>query len=122
VLTTRGAGLVRVDQPDQTPGGLPPAMAVTDLTKVFRRSNGEPVRAVDHLRPAVPPGQVVAFLGSNGAGKTTTIKMLCGLVIPTSGQVRLNGDDVGRARAMAVRQIGAVLKGARNVYWSLSAW
>jgi ABC-2 type transport system ATP-binding protein len=122
VLTTRGEGLVRVDQPDQTSDGGPLAIAVTDLTKVFQRSKREPVLAVDHLRLAVAPGQVVAFLGPNGAGKTTTIKMLCGLVIPTGGQVRLNGYDVSRERAMAVLQIGAVLEGARNVYWQLTAW
>ena len=70
----------------------------------------------------MPTGQVVGLLGPNGAGKTTTIKMMCGLVTPTSGRVRLNGYDVAKERPTAVRQVGAVLEGARNVYWSLSAW
>jgi ABC-2 type transport system ATP-binding protein len=48
--------------------------------------------------------------------------MLCGLIAPSCGQVRLNGYDVGRERAMAVRQVGAVLERARNAYWQLSAW
>jgi len=48
--------------------------------------------------------------------------MMCGLVTPTEGRVHLNGYDVARERPLAVRQVGAVLEGARNVYWSLSAW
>jgi ABC-2 type transport system ATP-binding protein len=48
--------------------------------------------------------------------------MACGLVLPTEGTIRINGYDVGRQRAGAVRQIGAVLEGSRNVYWPLTAW
>jgi ABC-2 type transport system ATP-binding protein len=121
-VTTKDEGLVRVPQPHHDPNGRPPAIAITDLSKVYQRGKGVQVQAVDHLSLTIPAGQVVAFLGPNGAGKTTTIKMLGGLVIPTSGQMRLNSYDVGRNRPMAVRQIGAVLEGARNVYWQLSAW
>jgi ABC-2 type transport system ATP-binding protein len=71
---------------------------------------------------AVPYGQVFGLLGPNGAGKTTTIKMMTGLVTPTEGTVLVGGYDVGRQRGKAVRQIGAVLEGSRNVYWPLSAW
>jgi ABC-type Na+ transport system ATPase subunit NatA len=46
----------------------------------------------------------------------------CGLILPTAGTIRINGYDVGRQRAGAVRQIGAVLEGSRNVYWPLTAW
>jgi ABC-type multidrug transport system ATPase subunit len=62
--------------PESRHNGRPLAIAVTDLTKVFQRTHGEPVRAVDHLRLSVPPGQVVAFLRLSRAGKTTTIKTL----------------------------------------------
>jgi ABC-2 type transport system ATP-binding protein len=65
---------------------------------------------------------VLGLLGPNGAGKTTTIKMICGLITPTAGTVRLNGYDVARQRPSAVRQIGAVLEGSRNVYWPMTAW
>jgi ABC-2 type transport system ATP-binding protein len=69
-----------------------------------------------------PGRQVIGLLGPNGAGKTTTIKMACGLILPTAGTIRINGYDVRRRRASAVRQIGAVLEGSRNVYWPLTAW
>ena len=77
---------------------------------------------MDEITLSVLPGQVIGLLGPNGAGKTTTIKMTCGLILPTEGTIRINGYDVGRQRSHAVRQIGAVLEGSRNVYWPLSAW
>ena len=48
-------------------------------------------RAVDHLDLEVKPGELFAFLGPNGAGKTTTIKMICGLLAPTTGKVNIAG-------------------------------
>jgi len=98
--------------------GVPAAIEVEGVTKVY----GSGVRAVDGVSLAVPPGQVFGLLGPNGAGKTTTIKMMAGLVTPTEGRLRLGGFDVARQRAAAVQQIGAVLEGSRNVYWSLTAW
>jgi ABC-2 type transport system ATP-binding protein len=98
-----------------------PAIEVDGLTKIYGK-RGTAVRAVDDLSLRIPPGQVFGLLGPNGAGKTTTIKLICGLVTPTAGSVRLNGYDVGRRRSRAVLQLGAVLEGGRNVYWSLSAW
>ncbi|MEU4703656.1 ABC transporter ATP-binding protein [Nonomuraea dietziae] len=89
------------------------------LTKVYGSAQ---VRAVDEVSLHIPAGSVFGFLGPNGAGKTTTIKMLAGLLTPTSGQVRLGGFDVARQRSAAMAQFGAVLEGSRNVYWSLSAW
>ncbi len=63
-----------------------------------------PTVAVQDLTLHVPPGELFAFLGPNGAGKTTTIKMLCGLLFPTTGSVSVGGFDVraqgDRARAL----------------------
>jgi ABC-2 type transport system ATP-binding protein len=62
-------------------------VAVTALTKVFRGG----VRAVDQLSFSVEPGSVTGFLGPNGAGKTTTLRMILGLVVPTSGTATIGG-------------------------------
>ena len=119
---TKGDGLGTTRPPDHASATRPFAFELTELSKVYHRGKGTAVRAVENLSLSVSAGQVVGLLGPNGAGKTTTIKMMCGLVTPTGGRVHLNGYDVARERPMAVRQVGAVLEGARNVYWSLSAW
>src|SRR5260370_11231248 len=119
--TTKGDRLATAQQPNQTSDTRPFAFELRELSKVYDWGKGTLVRAVEDLSLSVPSGQVVGLLGPNGAGKTTTIKMMCGLVTPTGGHVHLNGYDIARQRPMAVRQVGAVLEGARNNYWSLSA-
>src|SRR5712692_1727419 len=118
------AQTIRVDQSSSSTTALAnmPAIEIESLTKVYSRGGGQSIRAVDDVTLSVAPAQVFGLLGPNGAGKTTTIKLLCGLVTPTAGSVRLNGFDVDRQRSRAVLQLGAVLEGGRNVYWSLSAW
>mgnify|MGYP001354396741 CR=1 FL=1 len=106
---------------DDRSAGCQPAIGLSGLTKRYRRGNGW-FTAVDDVTLTVPAGEVIGLLGPNGAGKTTTIKMACGLVLPTAGTIRISGYDIGRQRASAVRQIGAVLEGSRNVYWPLTAW
>lgn len=99
-----------------------PAIELNDLNKRYRiRGKQKWLTAVEHVCLSIPRGQVFGFLGTNGAGKTTTIKMMCGLVIPDSGSIRLNGFDVHAQRKQAMQQIGAVLEGTRNIYWRLSA-
>ena len=97
------------------------AIELNSLSKTFRRRGSQPVRAVVDLSLSIPRGQIFGFLGPNGAGKTTTIKMMCGVIIPDTGRVTLLGHDVQRDRSTAMRQFGAVLEGARTVYWRLSA-
>jgi ABC-2 type transport system ATP-binding protein len=77
------------------------AIAVTNLTKRF----GDFV-AVDGVTFDVAQGEVFGFLGSNGAGKSTTIRMLCGLLEPTSGVAIVDGVDVGRDPEGVKRRIG----------------
>lgn len=105
-----------------TNGRSPTAIEVTSLSKVYPLAHKETVTAVDDVNLVVESGQIFGFLGANGAGKTTTIKMMCGLVTPTKGRIRIGGYDVARERSAAMYQIGAVLEGTRNVYWRLTAW
>jgi ABC-2 type transport system ATP-binding protein len=77
------------------------AIVVTDLTKRF----GD-FMAVDRVTFDVAEGEVFGFLGSNGAGKSTTIRMLCGLLAPTSGSAVIGGVDVGRDPEGVKRRIG----------------
>jgi ABC-2 type transport system ATP-binding protein len=97
------------------------AIELHSLTKRYGRGK-HVLTAVNDVSLRVEPGQVLGLLGPNGAGKTTIIKMIAGLITPSSGSITINGFDVGRQRSGAVRQIGAVLEGSRNVYWPLSAW
>jgi ABC-2 type transport system ATP-binding protein len=77
------------------------AIVVNDLTRRF----GDFV-AVDRLTFDVRQGEIFGFLGSNGAGKSTTIRMLCGLLTPTSGTATVGGVDVGRDPEGVKRRIG----------------
>jgi ABC-2 type transport system ATP-binding protein len=86
-----------------------PALAVASsgLTKRFR---GGQV-AVDHLDLAVPRGCVYGFLGPNGSGKTTTIRMLLGLVFPTSGRAELLGAPMPAAATQVLPRVGFLIEG-----------
>jgi ABC-2 type transport system ATP-binding protein len=77
------------------------AIEVRQLTRRF-----DAFTAVDHLTFDVRQGEIFGFLGSNGAGKSTTIRMLCGLLRPSSGQARVDGVDVGRDPEAVKRRIG----------------
>lgn len=77
------------------------AVFAEDLTRVF----GNFV-AVDHISFEVPKGEIFGFLGPNGAGKTTTIKILCGLLTPTSGEARVSGWDVSTHYEEIKKRIG----------------
>ena len=74
------------------------AIQIHELTRDF----GD-VRAVDHLTLDVPAGTIFGYLGPNGSGKTTTIRLLLGLLEPTSGKAEVLGFDT-RARDQAVRE------------------
>jgi ABC-2 type transport system ATP-binding protein len=64
------------------------------LTKIYKDWRGNTTRAVDNLNLEIKKGEIFGFLGPNGAGKTTTIKMLLGLVFPTSGEFTLFGENL----------------------------
>ncbi len=79
----------------------PPAVEARRLSRTF----GD-FRAVDEVSFRVPRGEVFGFLGSNGAGKTTTIRMLCGLLAPTSGSASVAGFDVATQAKEIKRRVG----------------
>jgi ABC-2 type transport system ATP-binding protein len=85
---------------------MPPAIETTSLTRRF----GD-FTAVDNVNLTVDAGQFFGFLGPNGAGKSTTIKMLTGLLAPTSGAIRILGADLTENSAELKRQIGVVPEG-----------
>jgi ABC-2 type transport system ATP-binding protein len=95
------------------------AVRIDRLTRDFASDSG-PVRAVDNLSLEVPSGIVFGFLGPNGAGKTTTLRLLLGLLEPTSGCANVLGFDT-KAQADQVRaQCGALLEHT-GVYEQMSA-
>jgi len=83
-----------------------PAISTENLTRRF----GELV-AVENMNLQVAPGQFFGFLGPNGAGKSTTIKMLTGLLAPTSGRIEILGMDFAESTTDVKRQIGVVPEG-----------
>ena len=80
-----------------------------DLTKTYGKSG---TMAVDHLNLKVESGELFGFIGPNGAGKTTTIKMLTGILTPTSGEAVIEGISMQREPMKAKRMIGFVPDGA----------
>jgi ABC-2 type transport system ATP-binding protein len=86
--------------------GAGDVIETNDLTKVF----GGHVRAVDHLNLSVRKGEVYGFLGPNGAGKTTTLRVLLGLIHPTSGSALVLGRSPGHPGGLA--RVGAMVEEA----------
>jgi sodium transport system ATP-binding protein len=82
-----------------------------DLVKVFPTTAGGEKRAVDGLSLRVEPGEIYGLLGPNGAGKTTTLRIISGLISPTSGRATLNSYDVMTQREAAKRCLGYLTAG-----------
>jgi len=114
-----------------------PAIEVSGLTKTFptyKKQPGfagalkglfhrryEPTLAVKQVSFAVEPGELVGFLGPNGAGKTTTLKMLSGLLYPTSGSARVLGYVPWRREDGYRRQFALLLGQKNQLWWDLPA-
>ncbi|WP_445632319.1 ATP-binding cassette domain-containing protein [Nostoc sp. DSM 114161] len=99
------------------------AVELENLSKTFTLSRGwgrnrthKEIVAVDGISLSVPHGQAIAFIGPNGAGKSTTIKMLTGILQPSSGTARLLGLNPWRNRRELAYQIGVVF-GQRSQLW-----
>jgi len=77
------------------------------------------VRAVDGISFEIEPGELVGYIGPNGAGKSTTIKMLTGLLVPSGGDLWVNGRVPWKARQAHVINIGAVFGQRTTLWWDL---
>ncbi len=112
-----------------------PIIRVDHLTRTFERRtlrsglfgmvrslagrDAETVTAVDDVSFAIAPGEMVGYIGQNGAGKSTTIKMLTGILTPSSGEVEVLGIDPARQRKRLARRIGVVFGQRTQLWWDL---
>lgn len=110
-------------------------ITVTNLRKEFKKTIKEPgiagslkalfhphnekVVAVDDISFDVPDGEILGFIGPNGAGKSTVIKMLTGILTPTSGSCSINGKIPQEDRKKYVREIGVVFGQRTQLWWDL---
>jgi ABC-2 type transport system ATP-binding protein len=114
---------------------VPPVIRVENLVKEFRRPRKQEgrfgtlrtlftrqfdsVRAVDEVSFAIDPGELVGYIGPNGAGKSTTIKMMTGILVPSSGTVEVGGLVPWRERERNAMQIGVVFGQRSQLWWDL---
>ena len=115
----------------------PPAILARDLTKTYTihqqeagllgavrslvRRRHETRLAVDRISFAIAPGEIVGVLGPNGAGKTTTLKMLSGLLFPTSGELSVLGYQPWKRQFDYLRQIALVMGQKSFLWWDVPA-
>src|SRR5580658_8106065 len=78
------------------------------------------VAAVDRVGFTIERGEMVGYIGPNGAGKSTTIKMLTGILVPTSGEIRINGFVPFRQRRQYVKTIGVVFGQRTQLWWDIA--
>jgi ABC-2 type transport system ATP-binding protein len=116
---------------------MPPTIVATDLSKIYRtykkrsglvgalqgliRRDFEETRAVDRVSFSIEQGEFVGFLGPNGAGKTTVLKMLSGLLVPTSGSASVLGFTPWERKPEFKRQFSLVLGQKNSLWWDLPA-
>ncbi|MCB2847657.1 ATP-binding cassette domain-containing protein [Streptococcus dysgalactiae subsp. dysgalactiae] len=93
---------------------------VKGVMKSFVNPQKEVFEAVKDLSFEVPKGQILGFIGANGAGKSTTIKMLTGILKPTSGYCRINGKIPQDNRQDYVKDIGVVFGQRTQLWWDLA--
>jgi ABC-2 type transport system ATP-binding protein len=113
-----------------------PAVSVSGLTKVFRtyrreeglaaalkslvRRHAVQTAAVSDVTFSIAPGEMVGYIGANGAGKSTTIKMLTGILTPTSGEIHCNGFVPSTERTRYVATIGVVFGQRTQLWWDIA--
>jgi ABC-2 type transport system ATP-binding protein len=108
------------------------AVFIDNLTKKFARTSGyrdllpfrkkQWVTAVENMTLDIREGEFFGLLGPNGAGKTTLIKLLCSLILPTSGIARIFGHDILREEQTVKNLVGLVSSEERSFYWRLTGY
>src|SRR5215471_9278772 len=78
------------------------------------------VNAVDRVSFTIQPGEMVGYIGANGAGKSTTIKILTGILVPTSGHVVANGSVPYRDRRRYTKELGVVFGQRTQLWWDIA--
>ncbi len=109
------------------PSTTTPAVELHAVHKTFRvahkvgrlRREWHDVTAVAGISLAIAPGTIAGYIGPNGAGKSTTIKMLTGILVPSGGEVRVDGLDPSRSRLEVTRHIGVVFGQRSQLWWDL---
>lgn len=114
---------------------MPPIITIQNVTKEFKVLNRREglkgslkdlfsrdykiVRAVDNISMNIEQGEIVGYLGPNGAGKSTTIKMMTGVLEPTSGEILVGGNVPYKNRAKNAQEIGVVFGQRSQLWWAL---
>ncbi|MCA9730426.1 MAG: ATP-binding cassette domain-containing protein, partial [Candidatus Eisenbacteria bacterium] len=96
-----------------------PLVRARDLSRRFRRRRQPDLEAVRGVSFDIARGEMVGYIGPNGAGKSTTIKMLTGILVPTSGQLTVAGLDPSRQRTDLAQRIGVVFGQRTTLWWDL---
>lgn len=110
-------------------------ITVENLSRVFKKANRgegligmiktlfsrkyEEVKAVDNISFNIEQGEIVGYIGANGAGKSTTIKMMCGILHPTGGNIIVDGKSFKNDRKEINRQIGVVFGQKTQLWWDI---
>lgn len=114
---------------------MPPIITIKNVTKEFKVLNRREglkgslkdlfsrdykiVRAVDNISMSIEQGEIVGYLGPNGAGKSTTIKMMTGVLEPTSGEILVGGNVPYKNRTKNAQEIGVVFGQRSQLWWAL---
>ena len=89
------------------------------MLKTLFSAKYEVKRAVNDISFTINDGEIVGYIGSNGAGKSTSIKMMCGILTPTSGSVRIDSVEPYKKRRQIASKIGVVFGQKTQLWWDL---
>lgn len=87
--------------------------------KALFKPQKKTVTAVNNISFSIEQGEIVGYIGPNGAGKSTTVKMMSGILQPTSGEILINGTSPVKDRKTVVRKLGVVFGQRTQLYWDL---